>query len=559
MKVVVIGGVAAGLKSAAKIRRCNPQAKITVLEKGKTVSYGACGMPYFVGGDIADVRQLMMTGNGSLRNADFFKNVKDIDVRTQTMATAIDRKNKLVKVRDLASGDESELAYDKLVIATGASPIKPPLPGIDLKNIYQMWHPDDAQAVRTGLESGEFKNAVIIGAGLVGMELSEAIRNWGINLTVVEMKDQLFPAFLDKDIAASVEKYSENKDLTILTGEKVERFNGDSVVSEVVTDKRTIPADVVILSIGVKPNVELARQAGLTIGETGAIAVNEHMQTSDPDIYAGGDCAENTNLVSGRKVFAPMGSTANKHGRVIGENICGANVKFRGVLNTVVVRFIELNIGKVGLTERDVKEFGFDYVTATVSGHDKPHYMPEAKMITMKLIVDAKTRRLLGAQAFGEGDVSKRIDVIAAVLTFGGTVDDLFDVDLSYAPPFNGPIDNAAVAANVVMNKLADRMKGISSLAAKERMDAGDAIFLDVRSPEELKKIRLADCRALTNIPLGQLRSRCAEIDKESEVIAVCKVGLRGYEAAVILQGQGFDKVKVLEGGITAWPFKCEN
>lgn len=500
----------------------------------------------------------MMTGNGTLRDTGYFKKVKDIDVLTRTIATHIDRTHKIVTIKNLTTQMESKLSYDKLVIATGASPIKPSLPGIELANVYQMWHPNDAEAVRLGLEAGKFKEGVIIGAGLIGMEMTEALRNWGINVTIIEMKDQIFPAFLDPEVAASVANYAERKGIKILTGEKVVRFSGNGQVSEVVTDKRTIPADLVILAIGVKPNVELAQQAGLAIGATGAISVNELLETSDPDIYAGGDCVENTNLVSGRKVFAPMGSTANKHGRIIGENICGAKVKFRGVLNTVVVKLIEMNVGKVGLTEREVKELGYEYITATISGQDRPHYMPEVKPLTLKLIVDAQNRRVLGAQAFGKGDITKRIDVIAAVLTFSGTVDDLFDIDLSYAPPFNGPIDNAAVAANVIMNKLAGRMKGISTLDAKEKMAAGNAVFLDVRSPKELKKLRLANCRGLRNIPLGQLRSRVSEMEKDSEIIAVCKVGLRGYEAAVILQGQGFENVKVLEGGLTAWPFQCD-
>ncbi|MDD4600319.1 NADH peroxidase [bioreactor metagenome] len=554
MKVVIIGGVAAGLKSAAKIRRSKPQAQITVIEKGKLISYGACGIPYYVGGDIDDVTQLMTTASGTVRNADYFKNIKDIDVLTETMATNIDRVTKTVTIKDLKTDNESQLLYDKLVIATGATPIKPPLPGIDLANIYQMWHPDDAKAVRRGLETGKFKNAVIIGAGLVGMEMAEALTNWGIKVTVVEMKDQVL-SFLDAEMAASVAQYATGQGVNILTEEKVIQFNGDGVVSEVVTDKRSVLADLVILSIGVKPNVELARQAGLDIGVTGAISVNEYLETSDPDIYAGGDCVENTNLVSGKKVFAPMGSTANKHGRVIGENICGGRVKFRGVLNTAVVKFIDFNIGKVGLTEREAKLLGYEYIAATISGHDRPHYMPEVKSLSLKLVVDAKNRRVLGAQAFGEGDITKRIDVIATALTLGGTIDDLFDIDLSYAPPYNGPIDNVAVAANVVMNKIVGQMVGISSFEAKKRMDEGNAIFLDVRAPEELKKIRLAHSD-LKNIPLGQLRERVDEIDKDSEVVAVCKIGLRGYEASVILKGQGFNDVKVLEGGITAWPFQ---
>ncbi|MBP1765296.1 MAG: npr, partial [Firmicutes bacterium] len=246
------------------------------------------------------------------------------------------------------------------------------------------------------------------------------------------------------------------KGITILTSENVQQFIGDTVVTAVETDQRAIPADLVVLAIGVKPNVELARAAGLAIGATGGIAVNEYMQTSDPDIYAGGDCVETTNMITGKKVFAPMGSTASKQGRIIGENLCGGNAVFRGVLNTVIVKVMDLSVGKVGLTEQNAKENGYEYATVTVEEHDRPHYMPEARLITLKLIADAKTRKILGAQAFGEGEVAKRIDVIAATLTLGGTIDDLSDMDLAYAPPFSNPIDTIAVAANLLMNTLSD-------------------------------------------------------------------------------------------------------
>lgn len=557
-KVVVIGGVAAGLKAASKLRRCDPQAEITVLEKGEIISYGACGMPYYVSGDIDNVNQLMATPAGALRNPAFFRNVKNIDVKTQTLVTKINRTDKTVAVKHLVTGEQSLVPYDKLVIATGASPIKPPLSGIELGNIHQLWHPDDARVIRQGLERGQFSRAVIIGAGLVGMEMAEALKLWDVDVTVIEMKEQIFPSFLDAEAAEAVTKYVRGEGITILTGEKVERFNGAKVVQEVVTDKRVIAADLVILAIGVRPNVELAKEAGLEIGVTGAIAVNEFMQTCDDDIYAGGDCVENTNIVSGRKVFAPMGSTANKHGRIIGENICGAQTKFRGVLNTVVVKVLDYNIGKVGLTEREAKELGYEFVTAMVGGHDRPHYMPGAKLLTMKLIADANTGKILGAQGFGEGEVAKRMDVVAAAITLGGTVNDLFDIDLAYAPPYSGPIDNIAVAANAVMNKIAGKLKGISPLTAKELISSDTTTFLDVRSPEECKQIRLANCQDIRYIPLGQLRSRMNELAKDQEIVAFCKISLRGYEAALILEGEGFERVKVMEGGLLAWPFECE-
>jgi len=557
-KIVIIGGVAAGLKAASKARRGNQNAQITVVEKGEIISYGACGMPYYVAGEVNDITDLMKTPVGAMRNPGFFKNVKDITVLVNTLATGINRKGKTVTVKNLQTGEETLLPYDKLVIASGAFPVKPPLPGIELANIRQLWHPDDAKAVRQGLENQQFKNTVIIGAGLVGMEMAEALSKWNLNITVIEMKDQLFPAFLDPEIAGITAKYTREKGITILTGEKVTGFLGNGKVTTVETDQRNILADLVILAIGARPNVELARAAGLNIGVTGGIVVDEYLQTNDPDIYAGGDCVENVNMLTGEKVFAPMGSTANKHGRIIGENLCGGSSKFRGVLNTVAVRVLGLNVGKTGLTEADAKRLGYDYITVMTAGHDKPHYMAGAKVISIKLIVDVNTRKVLGMQAVGEGDVSKRVDVVATTLLFGGTIDDLFDIDLSYAPPYNSPIDNVAIAANSVMNKLAGKFKGISSLEVKELMGNGKTIFLDVRSPEEYQQIRLANCPTMQSIPLGQLRTRCHELDKDTEVVALCKISLRGYEAEGILEGAGFKNVKVLEGGIVSWPYECD-
>ena len=556
--VVIIGGVAAGLKSAAKVRRGDPKAKITVIERGDLVSYGACGMPYVVSGNVDSIDHLMMTPNGSMRNPSFFKATKNLDILTKTEALRIDRTAKTVRVKDLPSGTESDIPYDKLVIATGSTPVRIPFPGIELGNIFPMWHPYDAQAIRDLLEGRQVKNAVIIGAGLVGIEMAEAFHRWGVHTTIVEMQDHVFPAFLDPEVALSVEKYAQGNGIDIRMQEKVQRFEGDGVVRAVVTDKGTYPADVVVLSVGVKPTVALAREAGLEIGSSGAILVNQNMLTSDPDIYAGGDCAENTHMVSGKKMFVALGSIANKHGRVIGENICGANVKFRGILGTVVVRLLELNVGKTGLTEKEAKAAGYEIVTTMTTGNDRAHYMPESKLLTIKLIADAHSRKVLGIQAFGEGDVAKRIDVVASVLTFGGTIDDLFDVDLSYAPPFNNPIDNAAVAANTLMNKISGKFKGISTIEAKEKLASPKTVFLDVRSPEECKAVRIASCRNVTYIPLAQLRSRMAELGKEDEIVAFCKISLRGYEAECMLEGEGFKDVKVIEGGVVAWPFECE-
>ena len=557
-KIVVIGGVAAGLKSASKARRNDPQAQITVVERGELISYGACGMPYYVSGDVPHIDDLWKTPVGVLRSPEYFKNIKQIDVLTQTTALKIDRIAKTVLVKNLVSQEESLLPYDKLVLATGASPVRPPLPGIGLANVFTMWHPRDAEAVKQGLVDGKYKRTVIIGAGLVGMEMAEALKKSGAEVTVVEMQDNVFPAFLDPEIAGVVRKYAEEQGIQLLTGEKVTGLKGESAVQSVETENRSIPADMVILALGARPNVELAKEAGLTLGATGGIQVDDRLRTSDPDIFAGGDCVENTNMISGRKVLAPMGSTANKQGRVIGDNLCGGDEVFRGVLNTVVVKVMNLNVGKTGLSEKDAKTMGYEYLTVMVSGHDKPHYMPGAKLITIKLIVDVPTRKILGMQAVGEGEVAKRVDVAAAVLTLGGTVQDLFDIDLSYAPPYNSPIDNLAAAAMSAMNKLTGKFKGISPVEAKAKLTDAKTVLLDVRTPDECKQIRIGDCSNIKYIPLGQLRSRLQELGKDGEILAFCKISVRGYEAQCILEGEGFENVKVIEGGIVAWPYCCE-
>ena len=558
MKIVIIGAVAAGLKSAAKARRMNPHAEITVVDKGALISYGACGLPYYVSAEVDDVEELMKTPAGVLRNPEYFKSVKNITVLTQTAATGIDRKGKTVQIKNLVSGEESDLSYDKLVLATGASPLKPALPGMELSNIFTLWHPDDAKAIRKGMEQGKFNNAVIIGAGLVGIEMMEALKIWTNNVTVIEMKSSVFPAFLDPEIAALVDKYIIEEDIQLLTNERVVKFEGDGAVSAVVTDKRTITADLVIMSLGVRPNVELAVAAGLEIGVTGAIAVNPMLQTSDPDIFAGGDCVENVNIISNRKVFAPMGSTANKHGRIIGENLFGGKARFKGVLNTAIVKVMDLNVGKTGLTERDAKELGLDYVTVVSAGHDKPHYMEDASIIAIKLIVDPNTRKVLGMQSVGEGDVAKRVDVVASILTLGGTVDDLFDIDLAYAPPYSSPIDNIAVAANAMMNKIDGSLKGISSFQARDLLENSKTVFVDVRSAAEFKQARIAGYESIVNIPLGELRSRLSELNKDDEIVTFCKISLRGYEAEGILEGEDFKNVRVMEGGLFTWPFESE-
>jgi rhodanese-related sulfurtransferase len=358
---------------------------------------------------------------------------------------------------------------------------------------------------------------------------------------------------LDWEMARLVERYLESCGTTVLTDTKVASFEGDTRVTGVITSRGRLPADLVILGIGVRPNVKLARAAGLDIGVTGAIKVDETMRTSDPDIYAAGDCVESPNLVTGKPCFVPMGSTANKQGRVAAINICGGQDRFPGILGSAVCKVFDFCVARTGLTEAAARELGYEAVTVLVPETDQPHYMPEAKPVIIKLVVDSRTRKLLGAQAVGPGAGDKRMDVAAMAITAGMTVDELAEADLCYAPPYSPALDNIITAANVARNKLDGLLSGVTPMEVKARLDAKqDFVLLDVRTPAEYEQERLAGS---TLIPLGALRSRLGELPKDREIVAFCKVSLRGYEAARILQGAGFSRVRVLDGGVAAWPF----
>jgi rhodanese-related sulfurtransferase len=355
-------------------------------------------------------------------------------------------------------------------------------------------------------------------------------------------------------MARLVERHLESHGVRVLTRTQVSAFEGAGRVSGVLTSQGRLPADLVILGIGVRPQVDLARAAGLQIGATGALLVNDRMQTSDPDIYAAGDCVESRDLVTGQPCFVPLGSTANKQGRVAAINICGGDDRFPGVLGSTVCKVFDFCVARTGLTELAARQSGFQAVTVIVPDADRAHYMPGAKPIMLKLVVDAPSRKLLGAQAVGPGQGDKRMDVAAMAITAGMTVDQLSKVDLCYAPPYSPALDNIITAANVARNKLDGQVVGITPMEVKQRLDAKeDFIFLDVRSPAEHQQERLPGS---TLIPLGALRTRLPELSKDREIITFCKISLRGYEAAKILQGAGYERVRVMDGGVATWPFE---
>ncbi len=558
MKIVVIGGVAAGPKAASKIMRLRPDADITVIEKGAFLSYAGCGLPYYVSGAIKEQRELMETPAGVVRDAAFFLNVKNLKVQSHTEVTEIDRAGKQVHTKSLTNGAESWLPYDRLILATGASPIIPPIPGVDKKNVFTLHGVHDAEGIKSVLSEGKAKDVVIIGGGLIGVEATEALATHGCRVTIVEMMPQIL-GLLDWEVARLVERYMESKGVRILTGTRAlsldSRDGNDAFASVVRTDKGDLPADMVILAIGVRPNVSLARQAGLAIGDkTGAIQVDDHMRTSDPDIYAAGDCVECLDRLTGTPCYVPLGSTANKQGRIAALNICGGNEVFPGILGSSICKVFDYCVAKTGMNERTAKALGYDYITAMAPGADKAHYMPESKTLLIKLLADRKTGRLLGVQLTGPGEGAKRIDVAATAISAGMTLDQLANLDLSYAPPYASAMDNLITAANVARNKRDGYMAGISAESVLHKIENGeDFFFLDVRSPQEYSQMHLPKS---TLIPLGALRRRLAEIPMDKEVITYCAVSLRGYEASLVLKAAGFRNVRVLDGGIAMWPYE---
>lgn len=556
-KILIIGGVACGGKTAARLMRVDPEADVTVLEKGEFLSYAGCGLPYYVGGVVSDYKELMSTPIGVVRDAAFFRKVKHVDVKTRHMATKIDRRSKVVTALDLESGEEKQFPYDKLVIATGASPMKPPIPGIDLANVFTLWTMPDALGMRAAIDSGKVKKAVIVGAGLIGMEVVEALCEQGLDVSVVDMLTQPLPALIDHEFGNHILKVLKNRDIGFFGGEKVLEFLGDNAqVRGVKTDKRELEADMVLMAIGVRPNTALAREAGLEIGDFGAIIVDEYMRTSDPDIFAGGDCCIGRNLVTGKPAWQPMGSTANREGRVIADNIADRNVTFKGVQGTAIMKLFDYTVGKTGITQEQARQNGMEAESILVVDPDKPHFMPHGGVIVIKLVAEKKTRRVIGAQLFGTGKVDKRLDVLVGAVSGGLTIEDLADLDIAYAPPFTTALDPVTHAANSLRNKMDGLMRSYSPSELMEKFEKDDdPLLVDLRTPDEIENQGDLPFETI-NIPLGQFWEKAPTLPRDREIITYCKISVRGWDAHSILKRLGYNNIAVLEGGIVGWPFE---
>jgi len=554
-KIVIVGGVACGPKAAARARRRDANAEIILIEQGPWLSYAGCGLPYYVGGSIPELDGLRKTQYGAVRDEEFFSAVKGIDARTRTVAESIDREAKTVAVRNLDTGKTETIGYDTLVIATGARAAQPPIEGIENDCVLRMHVPPDAERLRDMIENEEIEKAVFIGGGRIALEVTEAFFSQAVDSVIIEMEETILPAVLDPEMAVSVEHSLRGQGVEIFTSEKVLRIeqNGGESRCKVITENREIEADAVIIATGVRPNVTLAADAGLEIGVTGAIAVNERLQTSDPDIYAGGDCVECVNLVTGKQSYAPLGSTANRHGRVIGDNITGGDATFPGIVGTGVMKTMGVNVATTGITEREARALGIDVLACVVPWMDRAHYYPGGKPIMIKMVADASDGRVLGAQAIGPGDVTKRIDVVAAALTGRATIDEVANIDVGYAPPYSTALDAVAHAANLLRNKRDGLAISITPAELRERMaNGGEFVLLDVREAGEVEKSPLDDAR-VRSIPLSRLSASAEEVPRDKELICFCRLGMRSYEACRTLEGMGISNVKFLEGGLRLW------
>ena len=556
-RILIIGASACGAKAASRVKRLRPDYAVTILDQSRFISYAACGMPYYLAGKVREPDDLLKTTYGRIRNAQYFKDLKDIPIYTHTRALTIDRDNRRVDATNTTTGESLTFEYDALVLAMGARPKMPPIPNANLKGIYHLTRMEDMEAIARAIGHRERGQAVIIGGGFIGVEAAEALRARKWDVTLLEREGQLFPGMLDYEISAMIREHFYEQMVETAFDAEILSFEGEEgQVRKVITTNHSYPADLVIVAAGLAPNTSLAQAAGLELGATGAVIVDAAMRTSDSAIYAGGDLVENTHILTGKPCYIPLGSTANKHGRVIADNICGMASTFPGVQGTFICKAFDYSVGATGVTETQAKREGLDAFAVSVCGFDKAHYYPNSQILALKLIFENKTNKLLGLQAAGKGDVARRIDVAATALRLGATLQDLDCLDMAYAPPFSQALDVFVTALCVAQNVQSGLMKPVTSREAKKLLDGDNSVLmLDVRSDPEFRRAHISSPKVV-NIPLDELRARISELPKNKKIICACLLGLRGFSAQRLLEGAGFPDVRTLEGGLFLWPEK---
>lgn len=545
-QIIVVGASAAGLRAAARARRLLSNAKILVIDQDTYISYAACGMPYYVSGDIQNVDKLRATAYGLVRDPDFFRSAKGLEVITETRVERIDTDARKVFCRSIKTGEAIEYSYDKLVLATGASPIL--LPGIpkDSKRITTFKTLHDAIGLRKALERGEIKKVGIVGGGFIGCELAESFGAlWGVEVVLVEAAPNILPNILDPEMALGVETYLKSEDVGVYTNCPLEGITETEDYVTLVTANGTFDVGCAVIALGIKPDSKLAADCGLTVGKSGGIVVDDKMITSDPSIFAAGDCIEVKHLISGKPLKLPLGSLANRQGRVVGSNLGGGDERFGPVVGSAAVKIFDMNVASTGLTEAAAKDAGFDAGCVWGTFSDKADYYPESQNVFLKLVYDKGSRRLLGLQGYSKGDVVKRVDVFAALLKHEGHLEDLLDMEFAYAPPYAPAVDPLYSLGCAARNAM---LEGVEQLSPQTSL--GDRVIIDVRQGYEVESRPFSEDDIRT-IPLGELRKRYEEIPKDKPLVAVCSKGIRSSESVRILKEKGFTDVKYLGGGIS--------
>ena len=554
-KVLIIGAVATGPKVACRLRRINPDVEITVIDRDALISYGGCGIPYYVGGDISELDGLQSTSAHAVRDPKFFEQVKGITVRTEVEAIEILRREKQLRVRNVQDGTEELLSYDKLVIATGARAMRPPFPGSDLPNVNVVSNLHHAQHIKDQVIRGEISKAVVIGAGAIGIEMAEALADmWEVETTIVEMADQILPQALGKNIATIAQRQLEECNVKVMVSEMVKSIeqHADGKQLVVTTGSTTLECDMVILSAGVRPNTEFAREAGIAVGQFGGILVDKCMRTNDPSIYSGGDCVEVTNLMSGNNQPMALGSLANRQGRVIATNLNGGHSQFPGTVGNFCIKIFELGVATAGLTYTQAKRAGFDPMVSIVTQSDRAHFYPTSAAMYITLIADKSTKKVLGIEAAGaSGDAVKaRVDAVAAVLPYGPTVDEVCGLEVGYAPPYASAMDVVNNAGNTLDNILDGFNTSIDPLDFLEAFKADDAIVLDTRDAIQADPYAEKYGDKWLNLPLNQIRTRLSEVPTDKPIYVVCDTGTRSFEGQAILTAQGITNSMNVQGGL---------
>jgi len=564
MEVIVVGAVALGPKAAVRLKRLRPEARVVMIDRDERISYGGCGIPYFISGDVSDPAQLMTTSFHMVRDAEFFRRAKGVEVLSRTEVLAVERPEKRVRIRSLVTGEESRLPYDKLVLATGSRPRRLGVPGEDLANVFTVSGLNEAIRIKETMTAGRVERAVVVGGGPIGLEIAAALADlWDIETTVIEIADQVLPGMIGPILAHMVQDHLAERGVEVLLAERALRLEGGGAVERVVTDRRTIETDLVIVAVGVQPNADLAREAGLALTSRGAIQVNARFQTSDPDIYAGGDCIENVSLVTGGLVYTPMGSLANRQGRIIGTNLAGLEETFDGVVGSFILKIFDLTVAGAGLSLPRAKAEGLEVLSVLVVQGDRAHFYPGMELLYLELIVERPGGRVLGIQGLSpQGEaLATRVNAVAALLGHRPYARDVAQLELAYSPPYAMAMDVVNVLGNVAENTLAGLQEVVEVdefARLLEGRESGQTLFLDVRGAQNARAFVEAYGGRWMNIPQEELAERLGEVPRDKDLIVICNNGARSYEALLALKQAGLSS-RNLQGGVGAlkrWGWK---